>query len=195
MSIMRAASDTELLELLKSGSSRAFTALYNRYWEKLYITAYHRLADETEAEEAVQDIFTDLWLRRETLQLTHTLNTYLAAAVKYRIIAALARNKKKLQFAAEQALSGPALRDTTEEWLLEKELQAQILACVDQLPEKCRIVFRLSRELGKSNAEIAAELGIAQKTVEGHMTRALQELRTALQVSAPVLLVLLKKIF
>ncbi|WP_129714353.1 RNA polymerase sigma-70 factor [Pedobacter sp. SYP-B3415] len=192
---LHAASDTELLERLATGDGRAFTMLYNRYWEKLYTTAYHRLADETEAEEAVQDIFTDLWLRRSTLQLSHSLNTYLAAAVKYKVIAVLAKNKKQARYAAEQAHAEVPCCDTTADWLQEKELRAQIAECVEQLPEKCRIVFRLSRELGKSNAQIAADLGISEKTVEGHITRALHALRTALQVSAPVLLIVLKKIF
>ena len=63
---------------------------------------------------------------------------------------------------------------------LPRELQAQLAGQVKALPEKCRIIFQLSREKGYSQKEIAAELGIAEKTVEAHLANALRKLRVGL---------------
>jgi RNA polymerase sigma-70 factor (ECF subfamily) len=75
--------DQQLLDLIRTDDRGAFTELYNRYWDKTYAVALHRLEDEHEAEEVVQEVFLSIWQRRATLQLTHTVATYLAVAVKY----------------------------------------------------------------------------------------------------------------
>jgi RNA polymerase sigma-70 factor (ECF subfamily) len=70
---------------------------------------------------------------------------------------------------------------TTENQLNFEELKDRLAKHVAELPEKCRIVFQLSREEGLSQKEIALRTGISEKTVEGHISRALQALRTNLQ--------------
>jgi RNA polymerase sigma-70 factor (ECF subfamily) len=87
----------------------------------------------------------------------------------------------------ELTITSPVVADSTADWLHEKELRQLLEKTVSQLPEKCRIVFLLSRDENKTYAEIAAELNISQKTVEAHMSKALRELRETLAVSAPVL--------
>ncbi|SHN21329.1 RNA polymerase sigma factor [Mucilaginibacter sp. OK098] len=185
--------DSKLLELISKDDRAAFTELYNRYWDKIFAVAMHRLDDEHEAEEVVQEVFLSIWQRRESIQLTHTFATYLSVAVKYKIINHLARQQRKQQHIDYLAITAPYTEDSTGQWLSEKELQQQLEQCVSMLPEKCRIVFLLSREEGKTNAQIASELNISEKTVEAHMTKALRTLRKTLNVSIPVLLYLLDK--
>jgi len=188
-------SDKELVDLLKSGDHAAFTEIYNRYWDKLYATAYNRLSDELEAEEAVQNIFLSLWKRKEALQLSHTLTTYLSVSVKYQIFTRLAQLKRERERIDQLKISAVEGKETTAEWLSERELRAQIEQCINALPEKCRIVFLLSREKNLSNKQIAEELDISEKTVEGHMTKALTTLRGSLNISLPILLSLLENKF
>ena len=195
MSAVLNPSDLELLSLLKEGDRNAFTTLYNRYWDKLYAVAFNRLADEFEAEEAVQNIFLDLWKRKETITLTHTLSTYLSAAIKYHVFTRLAQIRRE-KLRAEQLKIGVVVgKETTAEWLSEKELKKQLEQGINALPEKCKIVFLLSREQNMTNKQIAEELNVSEKTVEGHITKALNNLRGSLSVTLPVLLAILENKF
>jgi RNA polymerase sigma-70 factor (family 1) len=185
--------DQELIALIAQDNMEAFTKLYQRYWDKIFAVAMHRLGDVEEAEEIVQEIFLSLWARRHTLQLTHGLHTYLSVAVKYKVINHLARQHRHQLQINELTNNSPTAPNTTAEWLDEKELRTQLEKTIGTLPEKCRIVFLLSREENKTYAEIAAELNISQKTVEAHMSKALSMLRQSIKVAAPLFLLLLEK--
>ena len=181
MAALSSLPDDELVLLLKQGSENALSALYLRYWHKLLIVATNRLDDPAEAEECVQDVFFRLWQRREDLQLSHSLATYLAVAVKYRVINAM---DKQYRLRTRMERSYADLVETSvfsaEDYLLEKELSEQIANAVNQLPEKCRIVFTMSREQGMSHKQIAAELNISEKTVTNHLTKAIKDLKDGL---------------
>lgn len=185
-------SDEALLLLLRDSDEQAFTELYKRYWDRLFAVAYHRLGNQMAAEGIVQDIYVSLWKRRQDIALSHSLKTYLSVAVKYQVIMHLARSKRQRRY--EQWLSRTALKgqDSTSEWLSEKELKDQIEQCCQKLPEKCRIVFTM-RAQGHKNLYIARKLNISEKTVEGHITKALRILRTSLKLLLPLLFLLLKK--
>lgn len=179
--------DQELLGLLKQGNDLAFVEIYNRYWDKLFAVAYHRSGDEQDAEEIVQDVFLSLWNRRLSLDLTHSISTYLSVAVKYQVINKLSRQHRKILHLS--TLDGEdAGEESTDLWFNEKELKQQIEKSINALPEKCRIVFLMSREEDKTAKQIAKELNISEKTVEAHMSRALKDLRKSLNIALPVLL-------
>jgi RNA polymerase sigma-70 factor (family 1) len=189
VSSYKALSDNELIQLLKSDDELALSELYLRYWDKLLVVAGNRIDDYALAEEAVQDVFISLWKRRHTIELTHALSTYLAVAIKYRVI-----RQQQNQFRYIHKLEASA-NDTEEsfapsadEHLLEKEILQRIEASVLQLPEKCRIVFRMSREDGKTYRQIATELEISEKTVEQHMSKAIKHLRSDLTTLSPAIL-------
>jgi RNA polymerase sigma-70 factor (family 1) len=153
------------------------------------------LSNEHEAEEAVQNIFLTLWKNHQTLNLTYNLYTYLSVAVKYQVLTRFAQMRREKQRSENLKTGIIEGRETTCEWLSEKELKQRIELCVNALPEKCRIVFKLSREQGLSNARIAEELTISEKTVEGHITKALAALRSSLNITLPVLLSILENKF
>jgi len=172
--------DHQLLSLLAEGDEDAFTEIYNRYWKKLYVTAFNRLDDAREAEEAVQNVFLSLWKRRDVLELNFSLATYLSTAVKYQIysrIARMNRESKHITYLGQTSTEGS---DTTTDWLFERELKKKLEDAISTLPEKCRVVFIMSREQGLSNSQIAQRLEIAEKTVEGHITKAISILRSAI---------------
>ena len=178
--------DEQLISLLKQGDEKAFAALYGRYWDKIYVVACNRLGDPAQAEEIVQDIFVKLWDHRYTLKLKYTLSTYLSVAVKYRVINYLdhlysLRNKE-----ARLPDSSLLISSSPEELLFEKELREQLEATVKRLPEKCQLVFRMSREHGMSNKEIAHELSLSERTVENHINRALKDVKGNFMILIPV---------
>lgn len=186
-------SDTELLTQLRDGNEAALAEIYSRYWNKLFVVAQNRLNDEAEAEEVVQDVLFSLWKRRAELQIKYTLNTYLSVAVKYQIINRQSRvyqRSNNLEFLSDVHDQGA---ETTRLWFEGKELEAQLSLAINKLPQKCRMVFLKSREEGKTNAKIAEELEISKKTVEAHITYALNALKSSLHISIPLLVFLLKK--
>lgn len=173
-------SDEQLLDLLRQGDEVAFTMIYNRYWDKLFTVAAHKLNNAAEAEEVVQEIFLDLWNRREIVQVHSALSSYLAVAVKYKVINILAHRNVKLKALME--LKRPEADYSTSNWLSFEELQENLEKLVAKLPGKCRIVFRMSRSEGLTQKQIASALDISEKTVEAHLGKAIRILRTGLQV-------------
>ncbi|PSL34438.1 RNA polymerase sigma-70 factor [Chitinophaga ginsengisoli] len=171
--------DEELLEQIQlNRDAAAFTTLYERYWEKLLTLAYIRLQSSADAQEVVQEVFLDIWKRAGNISLEYSFHTYISAALKYKILTLLAKRK------AEQAKSSLIVQDeadaSTEQWLSYQQLRQELEQTVQTLPEKCRLVFRLSREKGMSEKQIARTLNISIKTVEAHISKALKTLRTSL---------------
>src|SRR5690606_19574206 len=90
-------SDTNLLALLKQGDMVAFEELYERYWSKLYSAGYKRLGKREAVEEIVQDIFTSLWVKRSSLVINSSFESYLFSAVKYMVFASFQKeNNRKI---------------------------------------------------------------------------------------------------
>lgn len=171
-------SDQELLSLLKEDSDTAFTQIYYQYWKLLFAIAASKLENTADAEEIVQEIFTDLWRRRHDIRIEQSLKAYLAAAVKFQVYSHMARKHQEMKKQARSP-TPDILATSPEDLLHRKELQEQLYDITQQLPEKCRLVYQLSREAGLSNKEIAATLSISEKTVENQMTKALKRLKLA----------------
>jgi RNA polymerase sigma-70 factor (ECF subfamily) len=171
--------DEQLVQLLKQNDHKAFSELYERYWDKLLFLAGKKLNDLYEAEHIVQDLFLDLWNRRAELEIQQSIDGYLVVAVKYRIINAQARRHKQAARFREDLASNPQHDNSTESWLSFRELQHSLHHQLSRLPEKCALAFSL-RDDGLSYKQIAAEMNISEKTVEMHISRAFKALRTGL---------------
>jgi RNA polymerase sigma-70 factor (family 1) len=159
----------------------AFNEIHNRYFEKLFVTAHFRMNDPREAEELVQDVLFKLWQKRQSLALKYTLNTYLAAALKYEVINRLTRERKRRKIESGQLAIEPITENNTEQLLDFADLNDRLAQLVKQLPDKCRLVFSLSRDEGLSQKQISQRLNISENTVESHIKHALKSLRTGLQ--------------
>ena len=172
--------DEQLLALLKTSDETAFTQIYKRYWDKLFFIAGTKLRDLKIAEELVQDVFLDLWNRREGINITGELKAYLAVAMKYKVINAQAKIKRSVAYEEYAGKNQPIISNNTEQWLSFEELKSQLEKLVSNLPERCQLTYRLSREEGLSHKEISNKLNISEKAVESNISRALQSLRTSL---------------
>lgn len=185
-------SDAELIELLRQDDQAAMREIFERYWKKLFSVALNRLAVPEQAEECVLDVLISVWERRNNLSLKHTLATYLAVAVKYRAIRILAKEYQKgLQNTVElkaYELYGYDV-SSVDEYILEKELMETLETAVKQLPEKCRLIYRMSSEQGMSYKEIAKKLNLSEKTVQAHLTKATKTLRSDLGKQYPTFLI------
>lgn len=174
-------SDNDLLELFQEDETGVFREIYKRYWKKLYSSAYKRLKQTELAEEVVQDFFASLWINRHNLSTINTsLSSYLYTSVSRRIIDSYRKEMVKQAYVKSLTITEVYSRETAEQKLLLKDLQHHIDLEVDNLPEKCRNVYKLSRIEHKSHKEIASFLGISEKTVENHLSKALKKLRIGL---------------
>ncbi len=97
MSAYNGLSDKELYALLAQDNEEAFNLLYHRYWKRMLYKAMVKLQSETDAEEVVQDAFVDIWKSRHRIDIQYTFHTYIAAIVRYKVMAKLASNKKQIQ--------------------------------------------------------------------------------------------------
>jgi RNA polymerase sigma factor (sigma-70 family) len=125
----------------------------------------------------VQDIFLDIWNRRAELNITGDLEAYLAVSMKFKVINAQARLKRSRDFQQYLVYHQTKQDNSTEEWLGFHELKERLSLLVSKLPERCRITYQLSKELGFSQREIAAQLEISEKAVEANLSRAMKSLR------------------
>lgn len=172
--------DTELADLLKSEDCAAFTEIYNRYWNKLMAIAYNHTKDKSSAQEIVQELFIGLWKRKDKLEIQN-IGNYLATAIKFSIYKQVDKERRR----RELENNGTMLTSYSEEEekIEAKFLQEYINELVEQLPEKCRLVFNYSRVQGLSIPEIAKEMDLSEKTVEGHLTKGLRTIKNNLKDS------------
>lgn len=173
-------SDEELSILLFSGDEAAFEEIFNRYWLKLYVSACKRVKPPEVAEEIVQDLFAMLWLKRESIQIHTSLAAYLFTSVRYIVINHLQKEMVRKNYKNSVLTSDANCDYSTEETVLLNDLTRNIDKEIKYLPPKCRSVFELSRKENKTNREIAEFLGISEKTVEGHLTKAIRQLKLGL---------------
>ncbi len=174
-------SDEQLVALLNNDDEAAFTEIYNRYWKALYAYALDKIDhDHEEAKEIVQQLFIHLWTRRENLRLKYSLYSYLAAAVRHKVFDIIAARSKKHERELHYKLH---IADQTDEISSVEmaDMQKHVASLVNALPDRCRLVFRMSREKYKTNKEIARELNVSEKAVESHISLALSRLRIGLR--------------
>jgi RNA polymerase sigma-70 factor (family 1) len=172
--------ESEWLRKIAQGDELAFTEIYHQYWKLLFSVASNKLENLADAEEVAQEVFADLWKRREEINIRQSLKSYLAAAVKFQVYSLL--DKKYRQRQREQTMQQHiSTTSPIEEQYDLKVLQEQLQQTAALLPERCKLVYELSREAGLSNKEIAQTLDISEKTVENQMTKALKHLRTSLK--------------
>lgn len=173
-------SDIDLLQLVGNGDEVAFSEIYNRYWEKLFVIASHTISSvqAQEAEEAVHDVFMRLWNGRTSIKINRSLANYLATSVKYEVISRLRKQYRRSKLFELYVVQPEDAENATIDSLREKELFEELEGAISELPERCRIIFKLSRQQGLSADEIARELNISSNTVDAQIGKALKKMRT-----------------
>lgn len=146
------------------------------YGEKVYAICYNNIREIEPAKEMVQDIFKSLWERRDDLELEN-VNNYLIRAAKFKAFEYI-RNKISRQKHLCQKYEGCShSSNCTEEHILFNNLKEKVNILVDTLPCQCKRVYKMSREHGLTNKQIASALLITERAVEYHISKALGVLR------------------
>jgi len=181
-------SDEELLQRLAEQDAVAFSEIYNRYWSKLIAMAYSHTKEKFAAEEIVQEVFLSVWTRREMIRID-SLQAYLATAVKFSVFKHHYNKNRRTKILGELPRESNPL---TDEIIHAKFLQEYVNGIVEQMPEKCQLVYKYSRDKGLPAKDIAKAMSISEKTVEAHLTKALKILRLNLKGFFFALVILLK---
>lgn len=180
---MDSLSDIDLINLREcraTDDAQAFVAIYERYWQRLFAIAFHRLEDRSEAEDVVHDVFLSLWAHRRD-QSIEQLEHYLAAATKYAVLARIRNRRKRAALLRGRGAPTIGESSTGEERLDQKLLLERLHMEVERLPARCRLIFQCSREQGMPVRDIAAALQISPRTVEHQLSKALRQLRFAMR--------------
>lgn len=170
-------SDQALLALLREGREDAFTEIYQRHWERLLGVGYAYTRNKEAAEEIVHDVLLRLWHGRASVAI-ESLPAYLGTAVKFSVFKALLKEKRRTEIRSRLPLAEAFSRD--EDMIEARFLKDYLDGVIENLPEKCRLVYQYSRGEHLSLTEIAERMQISPKTVESHMTKALRTLRHSL---------------
>jgi len=172
--------DGELSALLINGDHNAYEQLYKRYFRLLYTYAFKKLRDEELAKDIIQEFFTELWYKRNSIIVSGSIAAYFYSAINNRIINYFSRESVKAKYinALDNFLSSE--NDTTDHLVGEKLMIELIEREIQALPPKMRQVFELSRKEHLTNKEIADKLNISERTVETQVSNALYRLRTKL---------------
>lgn len=170
-----------LIQLLRQGDEDAFAVLYNRYWEKLLTHAYHRTASLEIAKELTQEVFANLWRRRTQLNIKTSFAAYIFTALKYTLLDHIRSQAVKDKYVEAIKKTVSETDNSTLDFIAFEELSKTLEEEINKLPERCRLVFRLSRMEHYSHEEIAKKLQISTKTVENQITKAIKILRANMQ--------------
>lgn len=184
--------DVLLLEQIEKGNKHAFNLLFEKYWGKAYAEAHKRLKDPDQAKDIVQEVFTHIWLKRESLHINN-LPAYLNIAIRNKVFK-LVEKQKTIHPFFEILEDMPATHLRADDSLLWKEFLISYEALLNALPPKRQIIFRLHFQNDLPTKDIATQLGITRKTVQNQLGKAIEKLKVSLLPLLPLLIILLSPI-
>ncbi|MEP6595096.1 MAG: sigma-70 family RNA polymerase sigma factor [Ginsengibacter sp.] len=182
-------SDTLLLKQVEEGSKKAFNILFEKYWESAFSDAHKRLKNYDNAKDIVQEIFTHIWINRQTLNIEN-LPAYLNVAIRNKVIKFV--DKQKIVHPFFDILDNiPEKNSQTDGSLLWKEFFKSYEALMKSLPPKRQVIFRLRYQEDLPTKVISMQLGIKRKTVQNQLGKAIETLKVSLLRILTILVILL----
>lgn len=157
---------------MRNGKFNAFETLFNTYWEALYQYTVRVLSSEQDAQDIIQDLFTDLWERRDSLQISTHIRHYLFSAVRKKILRKFRDDGLKEKHLEKFVLHSELRSELTLNSIIHKDILSQLQEDLQTLPEKERQVFSLYHFDELSIREIALKNGTAEQTVRNQLNSA-----------------------
>ncbi len=188
-----------LWKKVQNGDSSSFGLIYKEFYSGMCHYAFQLLNDKFLAEETVHDIFLRIWeLRDDIFSHGNSLKTYLYRLVHNQCIDILKHRKTKkagmVRLLASEAWVAISEKYGFDEYMIERleteETTIRIEKAVEKLPQQCRDIFQQSRIGGKTNEEIAGQMGISVNTVRTQIYRAIQKIKEEIYLITIVFLYL-----
>lgn len=176
--------EKELLKAIVGGDRSAFTALYSQLADQLYNYIYTFTRSEDISKELVQDVFIQLWVRRDLLEGVTDLRPYVFRTTKNRLLNYLKSRKSYATLLKKIELEQSVFSVRQEEKLDYNHLEKVAHEAISQLPPKRKLIFQLSTQENLRLDEIAAHLNISKSVVKKQLYAAISSVKSYLQTHA-----------
>jgi len=178
--------------MISSLDKTGFEMLFRSYFKSLTHFAQRYVKDFETAKEIAQEAFISLWEKRDSIDMSKPVKSYLTTIVYNKSLNYLRDNKKFDRDILSFEGLYPMADHNTGDNLVAKEIGKEIKSAIDELPPKCREIFVMSRYENLKYQQIADKLGISLKTVEAQMSYALRHMRERLAEYITLILIFLK---
>lgn len=168
----------ELLIKLRKGDQLAFAEIYNLYRGKMYTYACNLCKSTETAEEIVQEVFIRIWQKKEQINTEMNFAAYLKKVTLNHVLNHLKKVARDRRLQEELFIYIEAIRNTTEDNLLEKELLKTHDQAIELLPPQKKLIYQMSRNEEMTHEQIAEKLNISKNTVKNHMVEATKFIRS-----------------
>lgn len=175
----------DLVQKIQAGDKKAFEQAFKELYPSLVSYGYQFTKDQSSSEEIVQEVFFKFWEKRNDLDITTSLKSYLFRSVHNTCLNQIKHEKVKLKYQEIQMHTRSELYK--EDPVIYNELETKITASIELLPEQCQRIFKMSRFEGLKYKEIAYKLSLSVKTVEAQMGKALKIMRRELVEYLPII--------
>lgn len=166
--------EEKIWQSIQQKDGQVFDNFYTAHYKTFFLAAYNYLGDTGLAQEIVNDVFVKLWTNADEIRIDSSLHAYIYRAVINRSLDVMDKNKRRQRRQREFSRLPEETFELRE--MEENELTIRLYKAIDQLPEQCQKVFRMSRFEELKQQEIAERLDISIKTVKNHITHALKQL-------------------
>jgi len=171
--------DKMQIEALRNDDETVFNNIFNHFTNKLTMFIASFIHSEQDARELTQDVLYALWSRRKALDLNLNIKSYLYASAKNAALDFIKKKKHHQDYVRHERYVNNDAAESIEDLYSVKEIETIVEKTLERLPRQCRIIYRMSRNKGMSNDEIAKKLHITKKTVEVQIYKALKALKRA----------------
>lgn len=167
--------------IAQQSDDHAFGQLYMAFYHNLQEFAFSIIKNRELSEEIVSDVFIKIWQGRENLARVDNLKLYMYAGIKNTSLNYLKRHFRRDTVSLdEMALNLPAATYTPEHLMITNEAVKKIEFAIQNLPLRCRLIFKLAKEDGLKYNEIASLLKISVNTIDNQMAIALKKISKAI---------------
>lgn len=190
--------DYELLQGIASGNADSFRVLFSRYRNKVYAFSLKITRSVYQSEEITQEVFLKLWLYREQMAEVENAEAWIITITKHLCFNQLKKTANEKCIVELQREIQEGMLVSIEQRIDDRDLLVKVRQATAQLTAQEQLVYRMNKEQGLRNEEIASALHISENTVKVHLANALRKLRQLIDrysAAGIIVLFLLKKLF
>ena len=173
---MKTETDSFYKDICK-GDLKAFEYFYKKYQPRLFAYGVGILGDEEASKDLVQETFIAFWENKERLVTYYSVSSYLFKIFQSKCLSYL-RKRTLLREIEMSYYSSDNINGGT---VFMKEVEELYAKTINDLPDKCREIFILSKEQDVKAADIAEKLGVSVRTVENQIYKAIKIMRHAMR--------------
>lgn len=168
---------TLLLQQLQLGSEQAFSKIYDLYSKRLYRNILFLVKDDDVAEEILQDVFLNLWVKREQINPDKKWLSYLFETARRQVLTHYGKVAKNQRIIDHLIITTVDHVGNAEDMLIDQETHALLTRAIEKMPPQRKQVFKLCKLDGKSYKEVSDLLGISTNTISNQIKAANKSLK------------------